>query len=217
MALVGDVISEGARLAAMRDVAQVLAVPATRAREAGPELLQQHARAPFELLDVDHGTVSRFIDRFRASALWVDEGNCFNRAMLGAHMLDQMTGLAAGPVDDAFAAGIAVNRHFTAQGYDAGFHAAVAVKLPHVDELMVVDPLPGSRRMQPLSQWSTDPEPLILRPYAGTGLWDGVAYRSTWVGDQYFDGARDLLTQTWRAAEQHGVAVRPLGRAAPSG
>ena len=50
--------------------------------------------------------------------------------------------------------------------------------------------------LQPLSSWSIDPEPMLLRPYAGTGLWDGVGYRSTWVGDRYFRGATANLVET---------------------
>jgi hypothetical protein len=171
-------------------------------------VLKSSARAPFDLLETEPAVLKMFMDRFGTNLVWTDEGNCFNRAMYGAHLLDDMRGMGTGPADEAFTAAIAVNRHFTSSGYDAGFHAAVAVKLPQVDELMVIDPLPGNPRIQPLSMWSKDPEPLILRPFAGTGLWNGVGYRSTWVGDSYFDGARDLLTQTWNAAEQFGVTVR---------
>lgn len=214
--MVGDIISEGARRAAVGDITRVFAGASAKALDAGVDVLVANARAPFTLLDVDLGTLSRFIDRFQDTALWVDEGNCFNRAMLGAHMLDGMVGLGATPASDAFVAGIAISRHHVGPNYVGGFHAAVAVKLPYVDELMVIDPLPGSPRMQPLSSWSRDPEPLLLRPFAGTGLWDGVGYRSSWVGSGYFDGARDLLSQTWNAAEQYGVTVRPLGTMPPA-
>ncbi len=211
MALVGDVISEGARRAAIGDISRVLGGAARRAREESVDVIRAHAREPFQVLETDPGTVSRFLDRFRQAAVWVDEGNCFNRAMLGAHMLDDMRGLGMGPADDAFAAAIAVSRHHNGNGYYGAFHAATAVKLPWIDELQVIDPLPGNRAMQPLSTWSKDPDPMVLRPYAGTGLWNGVGYRSDWVGGGYFDGARDLLVRTWDAAERHGVTVRGLG------
>jgi hypothetical protein len=211
VAIAGDVISDGLRIAAKRDLGRVFDRAIGAARTAGPEVLEATARRPFELLEVDHGTLSRFIDRFRGSILWTDEGNCFNRAMAGAHMLDEMVGLGAAPTSDAFTAAIAVNRHFNAAGYDAGFHAAVAVRPRWSPDVLVVDPLPGNRTLQPLRRWSHDPEPMLLRPFAGTGLWDGVGYRSTWVGDQYFAGARELLHQTWDAAEQYGVTVRGLG------
>lgn len=212
MAMVGDIISEGARRAAVGDITRVFAGASAKALDAGVDVLVANARAPFTLLDVDRGTLSRFIDRFRSAALWVDEGNCFNRAMLGAHMLDDMVGLGAGPASDAFVAGIAVSRRHIGPDYIGDFHAAIAVKIPHVDELMVIDPVPGSPTMQTLSRWSRDPEPLLLRPFAGTG----IGTRSSWVGDGYFDGARDLLEQTWNAAERYGVTVRPLGPMPPA-
>jgi hypothetical protein len=143
--MVGDIISEGARRAAIGDITRVFAGASSEALDAGVDVLVAKARAPFWMVEVDHGTVSRFIDRFQDTALWVDEGNCFNRAMLGAHMLDDMAGLRASAAGDAFVAGIAISRHHVGPNYTGGFHAAVAVKLPHLDELMVIDPLPGSR------------------------------------------------------------------------
>lgn len=208
VALVGDVVSIGMRRAARRDLAQVFAVASDKARSAGTDVLQRTAREPFELVPLKNETVERFIDRFTETAVWVDEGNCFNRAMLGAHMLDDMVGLGAGPTDDAFAAGIAINRYFNAAGYDSGFHAAVALRPKGSSETMVVDLLPGHPRIEKLSSWSSDPDPMLLRPFAGTGLWNGTSHRSEWVGHQYFDFARSQLDDTWRAAEDHGVRVR---------
>ncbi len=211
MAMVGDVISEGARRAALGDISRVFGRAASLAREEPVELIKARARAPFQIVETDPATLSRFIDRFRSAALWVDEGNCFNRAMLGAHMLDEMRGFGMGPADDVFAGAIAVSRHHDGDGYVAGFHAALAVKAPYLDELQVIDPLPGSPRMQPLSQWSTDPDPMLLRPYAGTGLKLDEGYRSTWVGGDFFDGAASWLENTWHHADTHGVTVRSTG------
>jgi hypothetical protein len=211
MAIVGDVVSEGARRAALGDISRVLGRAAHLAREESVDLLQAKARAPFQLVETDHGTLSRFLDRFRASALWVDEGTCFNRAMLGAHMLDELRGFGMGPADDVFAGAIAIKRNHVAERYVADFHAALAVKVRHMDELQVVDMVPGSPRMQPLSSWAPGETPIVVRPYAGTG----VGTRSTWVGGGYFDGAAANLQATWRAAEQFGVTVRGLGHEAP--
>ena len=212
MAIPGMALSDGARIAAKAQVTRIMDMAAARARDAGVDVLQAKARAPFQLVETDWDTAMRFVDRFRSTALWVDEGNCFNRAMLGAHMLDDMRGFGMGPADDAFAGAIAVSRHYGGDGgYVGGFHAGLAVKLPGLDEPQVIDLLPGQPSIQPLSSWSLDPEPMLLRPYAGTGLWDGVGYRSDWVGDGFFDGAGSLLNQTWDAAEGWGVQVRGLG------
>lgn len=212
MAISGDVISDGLRIAAKRDISRVLGGAAQRARAAGPEVLAAKARAPFQLVETDWTTTMRMVDRLRGTAVWVDEGNCFNRAMLGAHMLDDMRGFGMGPADDAFAGAIAVSRHYDGTGgYVGGFHAGLAVKLPGLDEPQVIDLLPREPAIQPLSTWSRDPDPMLLRPYAGTGLWDGVGYRSEWVGDQFFDGAAGMLNQTWDNAETWGLQVRPLG------
>ncbi len=207
MAIVGDVISEGARRAAVGDISRVLGRAARLAREESVDLLQAKARAPFQLVELDHATLSRFLDRFERTALWVDEGNCFNRAMLGVHMLDEMRGFGMGPADDVFAGAIAIKRNHVAERYVAEFHAALVVKVRHMDELQVIDMVPGSPRLQPLSAWAPGEAPDIVRPYAGTG----VGSRSTWVGGGYFDGAASNLQRTWNAASEFGVAVRGLG------
>ncbi len=207
MAIVGDVISEGARRAAVGDISRVLGRAAGLAREASVDVLVAKSRAPFQIVELDHPTLSRFLDRFERSALWVDEGNCFNRAMLGAHMLDEVRGFGMGPADDVFAGAIAIKRNHVAERYVADFHAALAVKVRHVDELQVIDMVPGSPRMQPLSTWAPGETPAIVRPFAGTG----VGTRSTWVGGGYFDGAASNLRATWNAAREYGVEVRGLG------
>lgn len=207
MAIVGDVISEGARRAAVGDISRVFGRAARLAREESVELLQAKARAPFQLAETDPATLSSFLDRFRGAALWVDEGNCFNRAMLGAHMLDEMRGFGMGPADDVFAGAIAIKRNHVAERYVADFHAALAVKVRGFDEVQVIDMVPGSPRMQPLSRWAPGETPELVRPFAGTG----VGTRSTWVGGGYFDGAATNLQRTWDAATQFGVTVRGLG------
>lgn len=207
MAIVGDVISEGARRAAVGDISRVLGRAARLAREESVDLLQAKARTPFQIADTDPATLSRFMDRFGDTALWVDEGNCFNRAMLGVHMLDEMRGFGMGPADDVFVGAIAIKRNHVAERYVADFHAALAVKVRHVDELQVIDMVPGSPRLQPLSAWAPGETPELVRPYAGTG----VGSRSTWVSGSYFDGAAWNLQRTWDAAAEFGVTVRGLG------
>jgi hypothetical protein len=207
MAIVGDVISEGARRAAVGDISRVLGRAARLAREETVDLLVAKSRAPFQVAETDHATLSRFLDRFERTALWVDEGNCFNRAMLGAHMLDEVRGFGMGPADDVFAGAIAIKRNHVAERYVADFHAALVVKVKHMDELQVIDMVPGSPRMQPLSAWAPGETPLIVRPYAGTG----VGTRSTWVGGGFFDGAASNLQATWKAATSFGVQVNGLG------
>lgn len=207
MAIVGDVISEGARRAAVGDISRVLGRAARLAREEGVDLLVAKARAPFQIAETDHATLSRFLDRFEQTALWVDEGNCFNRAMLGAHMLDAMRGFGMGPADDVFAGAIAIKRTHVAERYVADFHAALVVKVQYMDELQVIDMVPGSPRMQPLSTWAPGETPTIVRPFAGTG----VNGRSTWVGGGYFEGAASNLQATWNAARSFGVGVQGLG------
>lgn len=205
MAIVGDVISEGARRAAVGDLTRVLARAGQLARDETSTLIQAKARAPFQLLETDYSTLSRFLDRFEDTALWVDEGNCFNRAMLGAHMLDQMRGFGMGPADDVFTGAIAIKRNHRATLYNADFHAGFAVRLPHLDEPQIVDMVPGQPRLQPLSSWAPGESPELVRPFAGTG----VNGRSTWVGGGYFNFAASKLTETWDAAQDFGVTIRP--------
>ena len=209
MAIAGSstIISEGARIAAMVDIDRVFGRAARLAGQETLDVIQAKATQPFQLLEIDHSTLSRLIERFERSALWIDEGNCFNRAMLGAHMLDDIMGLGMGPADDVFAGAIAIKRNHVATRYTADFHAALVVKVKHMDELQVIDMVPGSPRMQPLSSWAPGEQAKVIRPYAGTG----VNGRSDWVGPGYFDAAEDLLDRTWASAESFGVRVRGLG------
>lgn len=212
MPIAGDVITAAARRAAGTTIDRVFERAAARAAAAGPERLAAHARGPFELVELSPGQLDRFSERFARAAVWVDEGNCFNRAMLGAHLLDGQLQLAAGPLDDSFAGAIAVSRHrHLGGGYDGGFHAALAVRLRGETQLQVLDLLPGNPPLQALSRWSPDPDPLVLRPWAGTGLWNGVSHRSEWVGEGYFAFARDQLRATWDDAERHGLQLAAAG------
>lgn len=206
--MAGNIIRESTRAAGAATVADVMSMAAQRAEAAGASTLIEHARAPFTMLEHSPRTIEAFTKRFARATVWTDEGNCFNRAMLGAHLLDRDVRLGAGPADDVFAAAIAVSPHRHLDGgYNGGFHAALAVKVRGESELAIVDLLPGNPRRNTLSGWSVDPNPLVLRPFAGTGLFDGVSHRSTWVGPEYFEFARDQLTHTWNNAEAHGVRI----------
>jgi len=65
----------------------------------------------------------------------------------------------------------------------------------------------AAKEFEPLAEWSRVKDPLVLRPFAGTGLFNGVSTRSEWVGSGYFRDAGARLNQTWTDAAKYGVKV----------
>lgn len=193
-------------------IGRVLGRAADAARSVGDEALEAAARQPFRLLEHSEGQIQALIADMRASLAWVDEGNCFNRAMYGAHLLGQRSGTGLSPLADEFAAAVAVSPHLHDGGtYTGGFHAAMAVRVRGREGLQVIDLLEGHASLEPLATWTRHPDPLVLRPWAGTGIWDGVSRRSTWVGAPYFDDAERRLAASL-TADTSSAAAGPAAR-----
>ena len=202
----GDIVEAGARVASMRSVSRVLGRAERAAAAVGDDVLIANARRPFELQALSEPQLHRFLARYRRDLVWIDEGNCFNRAMYGAHLLGDMTGVGRSPLADTFAGAIAVHayRHEGAT-YTGGFHAALMVRVQGMPEPQVIDLLSGNPTLVPRSQWYAGSAGTteVIRPFAGTGVWNGVAHRDTWVGPSYFRFARGMLHDSW----QRHVAV----------
>ncbi len=197
----------------------VLGAAADAARTVGDDALARVARHPFQMAHHPAPVIDELLRDMRAHLAWIDEGNCYNRAMYGAHLLAQRTGIGTSPLADTFAAAIAVSPHLhTGGGYTGGFHAALAVRIQGRAGIQIIDPLPGNVPIRDYATWLRDnapinnaatmsahPEQRVLRPWAGTGLWDGMQYRSTWVGAPYFEDAARRLEQAHTAMTARGA------------
>lgn len=197
MAYIGDITTAARTLVHDASVMHVLGEAGAVAAEVGDSALQAVARRPFQLAEHTPETIQFVQDQMRHHLAWVDEGNCYNRAMYGAHLLSQETGIGRSPLEHTFAGAIAVSPHLHDGGtYTGGFHAALAVRVQGRDGVQIIDLLPQHPDLESLASWTRHPEPLLLHPWAGTGLWDGVGYRSTWVGAPYFEDAAARLTSS---------------------
>lgn len=211
-------IARGAaqRTTAMADVSRVLGTAAARAREAGPSALREHARAPFTMIEHEPHDVEEFLRWFERTPEWRPDGNCFNRTMLGAHRLDEIAGLGAGPRDDMFAGAIHIEQETASEflataktpeelerlratlttgehaHLSGRFHATLALRIKGHEDPVAVD----FKAKRPFLHFLADTLPertQLIRPFAGSGVWGGASVRSAWVDDAYFTGATSFL------------------------
>jgi hypothetical protein len=196
----GTVFSAAERVAAKADVTRVLGTAAGHARAAGDEVIQANARAPFTLVEHEPAVAEAFMQRFHDSVIWRHDTNCFNRAMTGAHLLDEMSGLGAGPADDVFAGAIHVEQEVVDGGLTGRFHGSLALRIQGHEKPAVLDFLNG-RPFVHFDDETLPPVTQLIRPYAGTGVPGRSAPRTNWVGPYFFDHAARTLTEAWDGAE----------------
>ena len=211
MSLASSTVTAAQRAAATTDITRTLTTAGTRAASVSDQTLIAQARAPFTMVEHEPRVVEDFLNRFHDAVIWKHDGNCFNRAMLGVHMLDEMTGLGAGPADDVFAGAIHVEQELDRVGALTGrFHGSAAIRIKGHDDPYVVDFLHD----RPFVRVRADDLPEVtqlIRPYAGTGApWLTGGSRTNWVGAPFFDGARQNLTAAWSKAAQRDLKPHEL-------
>ncbi len=204
MPFIGETVSSALRTRALRDIERVLSHGGSVARATGDQVLAEWAGRPFTIAQVSDDVAARFMRTMHHRVVWANEWNCFNRALLGAHTLNGMTGVGLAPTTDAFAAGIAI-QEFGADAADA-FHAAVALRLrSNPAQVMVYDPLPprAVEALRPLEEWAMGNPHRVIRPWAGTGIQD----RPDFINYRQFDFSSQMLSQTWHDAGDHQIIL----------
>lgn len=224
MANAGDVFTSSMRYAAQQSTALVLGRARDAAALVGDEALAAVAREPFDMVPITQAQFDWVVARGEDSLVYVDDGSCFNRAMKLLHELNQRLRVGTSPLDDRFAGAIAVNPKIAAhttgpEAYTGGFHAAFAARVIGHDEVQIADLLKGYPRQESVSDWAKrriakEGDVRLLRPWSGTGLWNGVRDRSEWVGPGYFDGAIEHLNGAWDLAPTYGISILGHPRAA---
>lgn len=201
MPFAGAALAAPVRAESMGRVHEVMGRAAEAADAVGDDAVARVARSEFQLEELPRATVDRFLQDFRSSLVWTDEGNCFNRAMWGAHRLNTTVGIGTSPLHDTFAGAIAIRHHMHAgPDYTGGFHATLAVNVQG-EGVMVADLLPGSAELVPYAQWAKgrEADTFLLRPWAGSGIevYAGGPKRSEYVTRPYFEWAEGELLKSW--------------------
>jgi hypothetical protein len=190
----------------MSDVRNVFRTAADRAQTVDLGTRRAHARAPFTMIEHDPDTAEAFVRRFHDLVVWKHDGNCFNRAMSGVHLLDRMVGLGAGPTDDVFAGAVHVEQELDAKGALTGrFHGSAALRVRGHEHPLDIDFL-NDRPLVPFDAEHPPPVTKLIRPYAGTGApYSDGTVRSDSIGPAFFGGAEEYLGKAWDRATERDV------------
>lgn len=206
MPVPGQIVSSAQRANMLRQVTTTLGRAADEAGAKHNMHLSRLARRDFDLATFSPAQANELQRRVAGATIQIDEGNCFNRAMLGAHLAGRMAGTGTAPADDVLGGALAV-RAYTHDGgtYTGAFHTKLAIRVDGRDELQLIDPLPGNPRLQDLSEWAPPSEVRLLRPYQGTGIpfSDGGA-RAKFVNADGIDFASKMLRASIYAAVPDG-------------